>query len=117
MFLSAGLLIGLGLVLLTAAISNYPATQIIILFTALGAGGFFTLATVLAMGLTEPRYHGRVASVLMICSLLPVGPMVGAALLTTVDHQLAFGVMGMPLILCSLVLFLTPIGRRLRQLR
>jgi len=118
-FLSAGLLTGLGLVLLFAATSNYSATLIIILFTGLGAGGFFTFATVLAMGLTEPRYHGRVASVLMICFVLPIalGPMVGAALITTVDHQLAFGVIGLPLILFLLILFITPIGRRLRQLR
>ena len=68
------------------------------------------------MGLTEPRYHGRVASVLMICFVLPIalGPAVGIA---TVDHQLAFGVIGLPLILFLLVLFITPIGRRLRQLR
>ena len=116
--LSAGLLTGLGLVL-TALIPNYWAGAISILILSIGAGGGMILIFVLAIGLTEPRYHGRVASLLLIITILPslLSTLIAGGLAATTGVQTALGLFGMALILFTLVLFLSPIGRRLRQLR
>lgn len=113
--LGAGLLSGLGLVLVASIPAYYPVVAIMVI-VGLGNSGVWSLVQVLIMGQVEDEYRGRVMSVFMMnFGLMPLALLPAGIFADMWGPQKVVGATGAALLVIAVLIAITQ--RELRQLQ